>query len=132
MSAIDDYIGLHAHALNVRAKRSEVLASNLANADTPGYKARDVDFKTLLNQYESGQAGTMMKTTHSRHLPVGENGNIAGETMYRTPNQSSIDGNTVDTQLEKAEYLQNAMQYQTTLTFLNSKIGTLRKAIRGD
>lgn len=132
MSGIEDYLGLHAHALNLRATRSEVLASNLANADTPGYKAQDIDFKSLLNQYETGQANSAMRTTHSKHISVGEGGNLSGETLYRTPNQPSIDGNTVDSQIEKAEYLQNAMQYQTTLTFLNSKIGTLRKAIRGD
>ncbi len=132
MPGLNDSLGIHEYALNLRARRAELLASNLANADTPNYKAKDIDFKSMLQQYQAGQkSATAMNATHARHITPGGQG-VGGDAMFRQPLQDSIDGNTVNTQVEKAEYMQNALSYQATLTFINGKINTLRKAIRGD
>lgn len=127
-SSIDQLFGVHAQALQLRARRGELIASNLANADTPNYKARDLDFRHAL---DNAQSATAMQATHASHIT---HANPSGHTstLYRVPNQSSLDGNTVDTQLEKAKFSENAVRYQTTLRFLNGKISGLMKAIKGE
>ena len=130
---LDNAFGIHQQALLVRSKRAELIASNLANADTPGYQARDIDFKAVLKQAKSSGSSTVMKTTHPAHIQADQT--IAGqpaEITYRTPLQPSVDGNTVDTQLEKASFSENALQYQTSVRFLSGKIKSLRSAIRGE
>ena len=125
-------LGVHAEALTIRARRTEVLASNLANADTPNYKAKDLDFKQALAQARGEEGGpTRMKTTHAGHISGSP---AAGEPdlMFRNPLQPSLDGNTVDTQIEKAKFAENTLQYQTTLTFLNRKFSGLMGAIKGE
>lgn len=132
MPNLENALGLHETALKLRAQRMETLASNLANADTPHYKARDIDFQAVLRDQQSGSvSAAMLKTTHAHHLqqPGGE---VGAPLQYRNPLQSSIDGNTVDPQVEKAKFMENALQYQATLDFIDSRIKTLRKAIRGD
>ena len=132
MPNLDNALGLHEVALRVRAQRLEVLSSNLANSDTPNYKARDIDFKSVLSNYESNTvSGSTLKTTHSGHIQQ-PRGVMGGELKYHNPLQPSIDGNTVDPQVEKAKFMENALQYQATLSFIDSRISTLRKAIRGD
>ncbi len=127
---IDSFLGVHEAALRLRSTRSELLASNLANADTPNYQARDIDFKSLLSEYQGGQ-GASLQTTHARHMNT--SGGIADpEHLYRTPTQPAVDGNTVDSQVEKAAFMENSLQYQTTLRFIDGSIKTLRTAIRGD
>ena len=127
-SNIDQVFGVHAQALQLRARRGELIASNLANADTPNYKARDVDFRHAL---DNAQSATAMQANHASHI---SHANASGHTstLYRVPNQSSLDGNTVDTQLESAKFSENAVRYQTTLRFLNGKISGLMKAIKGE
>lgn len=136
MPNLDASLGLHEYALAIRAKRSELLASNLSNADTPHYKARDIDFKTLLNDYQQANQQTtpsnQMQTTRANHISTGSLEGASADPMYRQSLQPSIDGNTVDTQVEKAEYMQNAMRYQATLSFLDSRVRSLRKAIKGE
>lgn len=121
-------LGIHEQALGVRVKRAEVLANNLANADTPGFKARDIDFKSVLNAATNNQLS--MTQTRSGHIdpqaPSVEN------LKYRNPTQPAIDGNTVDSQLETAAYMKNAMDYQASFQFLNSKFKSLTNAIRGE
>lgn len=125
-------LGIHDEALKIRAERSEILASNIANADTPHFKARDIDFKQTLEQVSAGRAGSEgLKTTHKNHLSGAAPGGGA-ETLFRIPLQPSLDGNTVDAQLEKTAYAENSVQYQTTLNFLNRKFGGLMGAIRGE
>ena len=127
-------LGNHEQALNIRVKRAEVLANNLANADTPGFKARDLDFKAILGQQldnKNNEQTLSMATTNGKHLPVG-NLEPANSLFYRTPSQSSIDGNTVDTQVEMAEYMKNTLQFQSSFQFLNGKFKGLRNAIRGE
>ena len=127
-TSIDRVFGVHAQALELRARRGELIASNLANADTPNYKARDLDFRHAL---ENAESATGMRSTHAAHITHAGAGGAAS-TLYRVPNQSSLDGNTVDTQLEKAKFSENAVRYQTTLRFLNGKISGLMKAIKGE
>ena len=127
-SNIDQVFGVHAQALQLRARRGELIASNLANADTPNYKARDLDFRHAL---DNAQSATAMQATHASHIT---HASASGRTstLYRVPTQSSLDGNTVDSQLEKAKFSENAVRYQTTLRFLNGKISGLMKAIKGE
>ena len=132
--SFDNALGIHEQALNVRVKRAEILANNLANADTPGFKARDLDFKAALNkQMGSAQNGMemAMSNTNSKHISTrGESSSEA--LLYKNPTQPSIDGNTVDTQQEMAAYMKNAMDYQASFQFLNGKFKELTSAIRGE
>lgn len=124
----DRVFGVHAQALQLRAQRAEMLASNLANADTPGYKARDIDFSSALEQ---AQAGTELQATRPGHISRIHTAGRA-ETLYRVPSQPSLDGNTVDTQVEQSRFAENAMRYQATLRFLNGKIDGIQKALKGE
>jgi flagellar basal-body rod protein FlgB len=127
-SSFDNVFGVHAQALQLRSRRGELIASNLANADTPNYKARDLDFRNAL---DTAQSATSMRSTHASHFSAG-NGSSTAATLYRVPNQASLDGNTVDTQTEQAKFSENAVRYQTTLRFLGGKISGLMKAIKGE
>lgn len=129
--SFDKALGIHADALQVRSRRLELLASNLANADTPNYKARDIDFRAALGHAEQGLA-VAVRRTHAGHMPAGGAGAGMLEPQYRIPNQPSLDGNTVDTQLEQAAFSQNAVQYQASLDFLNTRFRGLRTALRGE
>lgn len=122
-------LGIHEQALNVRSQRAEVLANNLANADTPGFKARDFDFKAALNQASNNQV--KVQTTQGGHID-GVGTSPAQELLYRTPLQPSLDGNTVDSQMELSAYMRNAMDFQSSFQFLNSKFQGLSKAIKGE
>jgi flagellar basal-body rod protein FlgB len=132
---LDSMFGIHEKALQVRTDRARILANNLANADTPGYKARDIDFKSILESADSNNAigGTLaLKQTHSDHnhqslMPDAING-----LKFRQVAQPSMDGNTVDGNVEKAQFAQNSMQFQATFQFLNGRIKGILSAIRGD
>lgn len=124
--------GVHERALNVRSQRAELLASNLSNADTPGYKSRDIDFQQAMSEAGSGFDTPAMSMTRSGHLAGLPTASLPGTVQYRTPSQPSLDGNTVDSQLEKSAFAQNSMEFQASLTFLNGKIKGLMTAIRGD
>lgn len=129
--SFDNILGVHEQALKLRARRSEVLASNLANADTPGYKARDIDFKATLEQSMSSQQGVGLRATQPGHISSGAGG-ANGELLYRNPSQPSIDGNTVDSQVEKAKFMENALQYQASLSFIDGRLKGLMAAIKGE
>jgi flagellar basal-body rod protein FlgB len=121
--------GIHPQTLSVRAKRAEVIASNIANADTPGYKARDIDFKSALAQASQKQQSGMTRT-HEKHFDVRTESNNG--VLFRMPNQADTgDGNTVDAQVERNLYLENSMQYQASIQFISGKIKGLKKAITG-
>ena len=129
-NTIDRFFGVHAQALQLRAQRGELLGSNLANADTPNYKAQDLDFKAALSD-ATAQKATAMAATRQGHIqPQGRVG--GAHVLYRTPNQSSLDGNTVDTQVEQNRFSENAVRYRTSLRFLSGKIQGLMTAIRGE
>jgi flagellar basal-body rod protein FlgB len=114
---IDAAFGIHAQALMLRSRRAEVLAANLANGETPNYKARDINFKAALETATgvSGGDSLSLATDDPRHIPIGASGGLGDQLLYRVPIQPSIDGNTVDAQVEKAEFSQNALQYMTGL-----------------
>lgn len=132
MSVLDRYLGIHAVALRVRAQRTELLANNLANADTPNFKARDIDFRSVLAAAGSTNATLPMVATQSGHIATSSTA-VGGvpELKYRTPLAPSLDGNTVDVQLEQAAFAENAVRYQATLSFLNGKFRSLLAAITG-
>lgn len=127
----DSYLGVHEPALLLQAQRAEVLASNLANADTPNYKARDIDFRAVLNTASADRdALTSMTVTRGGHMqPELEDGPY--ELLYREPYQPSLDGNTVESQVEMSAYSDNAMRYLATLRILSGKLNTIRTALRG-
>lgn len=126
----DDVFGIHEQALLLRSQRAEVLAANLANADTPGYKARDFDFKAQLAR--ELETGSRLRTTDSRHIQTEQGTVPPAQLLYRTPLQPSLDGNTVDTEQEHTAFGVNAIEYQATLTFINNQINGIRKALRGE
>ena len=126
---LDDTFGIHEQSLKLHARRAEVLAANIANADTPGYKARDFDFRSILKQ-EMTQP-TRMAATQKGHFQMDAGVVSASEMAYRVPSQPSLDGNTVDSQLEHTAYAENALEYQASLRFLGGTIQTLKKAITG-
>ena len=127
-------LGIHEQALGFRAQRAEVLANNIANADTPNYKARDLDFASVLAEQSNRmqRGGVSLNRTDSRHIPA--DGVITGEAEmpYRIPMQPSLDQNTVDLQIEQANYTENAIHFQASFTFLNSKFKGLTDALRGE
>ena len=126
----DDVFGIHERALLLRSQRAEVLAANLANADTPGYKARDFDFKSALAK--EVDASSRVRTTDEQHIQPDQGMLAASQLLYRTPMQPSLDGNTVDTDMEHTAFSANAIEYQATLNFINNSISGIRKALRGD
>lgn len=132
IDSLDSTLRFHQEALSLRARRQEVIASNIAHADTPNYKARDFDFKSALDSaVERGrQSQSMSMTTTSRGHIQGEAHTSAAEMLYRTPSQSSIDGNTVEMDAERVKFADNSMRYEANLTILGSKIKTLLSAVQ--
>lgn len=133
--SFESALGIHADALMLRGKRAEVLANNIANADTPNYKARDFDFAAVLSQ-QVGESATTdrvnLTTTSSAHIPAVVDPDLAADLMFRTPLQPSLDGNTVEVQEEMARYTDNALRYQASFRFLNDKFNGLRNALKGE
>ncbi len=130
MSSINDNLfGLHTQALDLWQRRGEVLASNLANADTPGYLARDVDFKKALASASDQGDALPMAITHQGQ--INPSAQAADQLAYRTPTQPTMDGNTVDTQVEQANFAANGVHYQASLSFITAQIHMLRTAITG-
>lgn len=128
----DPLFGIHAHALDVWQRRAEAIAGNLANADTPDYKARDVDFRKVLA--EAGSADGNLQLAAPDAGQIGGDGNATSGNIplaWRVPMQPSMDGNTVDTQVEQAAYAANSVHYQASLTFITAQIQMLRTAITG-
>lgn len=127
----DKLFGMHTQALGLWQQRAEVIASNLANADTPDYKARDVDFRQVLGQ-ASGTGGNLaMSNTESGHIGGGVSRPGHETLAYRAQTQPTMDGNTVDTQVEQASFAGNAVHYQASLSFITAQIHMMRYAITG-
>ena len=124
-------LGVHEQALLVRERRAGVLAANLANADTPHYQARDLDFQALIRRAAGEQGGAGLRATQGRHIGASAAG-IDGDLLYRTPMQPTLDGNTVDSDIEMAQFARNSLDFQASLTFLQSKFRGLRAAIKGE
>ena len=133
--SFDKALGIHEKALGFRAQRAEVLANNIANADTPNYKARDLEFGSVLAaQAAKGQSSNFSgaSLTNERHIAV-DTFEIADPSLrFRTPHHASLDQNTVDMQIEQSNYAQNAIDFQASFTLLNSKFKGLMSALRGE
>lgn len=120
---------LHEQALRFRAMRNEVLSSNIANADTPGYKARDFSFSDALSSARNHSLG--LKQTSDLHQQTWSTSLADNRLMYRVPTQPTLDGNTVETDVEQAAFAENALQYRASLAFLDGQIRSIRYALKG-
>ena len=127
MKLLENPFGIHEKALAVRNQRMELISANIANADTPSFRAKDIDFKKVL----ANTNPSPMAATNSRHFDTGEVESMTG-IVYRIPYNSSVDGNTVEINVEQAKYGEAATQYQATLQFLENRIAGIRKSLRGD
>src|SRR5690554_952798 len=127
-------LGIHEQALSFRAQRAEVLANNIANADTPHYQARDMDFASVLSAQaeQHTQPQSAMQRTYSQHIDVQPMQIMDPALRFRNPQHASIDQNTVDLQVEQSHYAENAVQFQASFTLLNSKFKGLMTALRGE
>ena len=134
---LDDYLRFNETALSLRSQRQELLASNIANADTPNYKARDIDFSNALQGALSrGQQGAMA-TTAQGHIaggPAAADGKALADgtpVLYRTVSQGAVDGNTVEMDTERTQFADNALRYEAGITMINHQIHNLLAAIQG-
>ena len=121
--------GIHESALLLHSQRLGVLATNMANSDTPNYKARDIDFAGVLAG--TGDSPMPLAVTRASHLSTSEPGTASADLKYRNPYQASLDGNTVEMPVEQAAYAENNVRYQASLTFINSRIAEMTLAING-
>ncbi len=130
---LDRLFDLPQAALGVRAARQQTIASNIANADTPHFKARDLDFRSALENAIGGKVGgpVELARTSSRHIESKGNGATDPLLKYRTETQSSVDGNTVDMDVERAAFAENSVQYEALLTFISGRLRTMQNAIQG-
>jgi len=129
---LDKVFGIHAQAAQLRSYRGEILANNIANADTPGYKARDLDFNNLLKQINSTSQVTTGQNSGPSQPTYPSRYELGNELYFRHQTQASLDGNSVDMDTEKAEFSKNAMAYQASMSFLGGKVKGLMAAIRGE
>ena len=128
MQGIKQNLKMLGAALSLRSKRNEILASNIANAATPNYKARDIDFDTEIKKY---QKNGPIQVTHGEHLSI-KRPVAPGKVLFRENVNPSLDGNTVELAIEQLQFAENSMRYQSTLSFLSGKINTLMSAIKGE
>ena len=126
---LDNLFQFHQNALNLHAYRQKAIASNIANADTPGYRARDIDFTAALKDAQAAQSGkpqaAQLKSQSENDTPFGT------QLLYRSAVQRSADGNTVDIDVERAQFAENSVRYEAQIMFINSKIKSMLSAIQG-
>lgn len=130
---LDKAVNFLQQSLNVRVARQELLSSNIANADTPRFKAKDIDFSSVLNDKlsSSGVHKTGLTTTSPMHLDIKDAKGVLGDhTLYRVPLQPSADGNTVDMDVERTRFADNSIKYDANLTFINGQFRGLLSAIQ--
>ena len=128
MNSIKDQLSFYGSALQLRGKRNNILASNIANAATPNYKARDISFEDEINKHSRNGP---VNTTHNNHI-VNNSSKSINDASYREPLVASLDGNTVELAVEQMQFSENVMRYQTSLEFLNRKFDGLMSAIKGE
>lgn len=126
----DKYLGVHSQALLLREKRTTQLATNIANIDTPNYKAKDIDFNRALADAVQHKRGPL-DTTVANHVGFGR-ADLFATAKFRVPENASLDGNTVDKDIEATVFAKNALDYQTGLSFMNNKLRYMMLAIRGE
>ncbi|MDR3409335.1 MAG: flagellar basal body rod protein FlgB [Formivibrio sp.] len=134
LARIDDFFRVQETALKLRSARQELLAANIANADTPNYKARDVDFGSVFSAALAGNSSPALQTSNNRHLQAQSVGDVfpSSAVLYRRDSQSSIDGNTVNMDTEMAAFSDNALRYEAALTFMQKQIETMHAAIQSN
>lgn len=130
-------LGLYESAMTLRAEKASVLSANLANSDTPGFKARDMDFHAELKRMMGTEDSVRLRASKAGHFGFSDTASASteargSEKLYRVPQQPSIDGNTVEEQVEHAEFMKNNLEFQTAFTLLNSRFKGLTKAIKGE
>ena len=128
MDTIKDQLSFYASSLQLRGKRNNILASNIANAATPNYKARDISFEDEIKKFDKNGP---IRTSHENHI-VQNSGKSTQEVSYREPLIASLDGNTVEMAVEQMQFAENSMRYTSTVNFLNGKINKIMSAIRGE
>ena len=128
----DNALGLTPKALQLLGQRTSVLANNIANADTPNYKARELPFHAMLNDAMGGDVREPMAVTNAHHIDATPAESIDGDLQYRVPLLPAIDGNTVDIHVEQAAFAENTLQFQASLRFLDNRFKGLISAIRGE
>ena len=129
MELVDRALGIHEKALRVRNERMELLARNVANGDTPHFKARELDFKVVMSEVKYEQP---INSTQTAHFDFADESVDTDGLRYRVPFNASVDGNTVEMTVEQAKYGKAAADYQATLSFLQNRITDVRKALRGE
>jgi flagellar basal-body rod protein FlgB len=132
--AVDPLFGLHPAALAVQRKRMDVLAANIANSDTPNFQARDIDFAATLSQLQAQGSAQALSATDAQHLNASGHaagGGLDAELVWRVPMQNSVDGNTVDTQIEQAKFADASLHYQASLNFIDGRVKSMLTAITG-
>ena len=136
LNRINDALDFQAQALTLRSDRQRLIASNIANADTPGYQARDMNFAKALQAATGTLGGAQsVSTTHAGHIGSGSaglsGGKVGADLVYATASQTNLDRNTVDMDRERASFADNALKFEATLRFINSDVRTMLDAIRG-
>jgi flagellar basal-body rod protein FlgB len=134
---LDEVMDFQARALKLRSYRQQLLASNIANGDTPNYKAVDIDFAAALNSASQNtsaphHAPRSLAATSARHIAGAGGADGGAAVQFRGATQASIDGNSVDLDVERAHFADNAVRYEAALRFLNGQIRTLASAIKGE
>ena len=132
ISKLDDALQFHQTVLTMRGYRQQLLASNIANADTPNFKARDIDFSSALQgALSSHPTNTGLAVTSPRHIGSSGENTLGAKILYRTPVQPSIDGNTVNMDVERTQFAENAIHYEANVALLNGQIRFMMAAIQG-
>ncbi|MEE1921437.1 flagellar basal body rod protein FlgB [Pseudomonas sp. 148P] len=132
---LDNELRFQQDAMSLRAERQQVLANNIANADTPQFRARDFDFAAELASSlseDKSLRGMSLATTSDRHLRASSAAGASRELLYRVPDQPSLDGNTVDMDRERAQFADNSVRYQASLTFLTNRLQSLKTAMQAE
>jgi len=124
-------LDFHSQSLLLRSQRQQVIASNIANADTPGYVARDFDFTAALQKATGGATASLPAMTDAGHMRLGSRGGSTANLAYTVQTQPSQDGNSVDLDRERANFVDNSIRYETTLRFINGHVKTMLTAISG-
>jgi len=131
VSKLDKTLNFHQQALGLRAARQELLASNIANSDTPNFKAKDIDFSSVLREKLSATSPTtVLNTTSPMHISNGKENGIGNSIVYRIPMQPSVDGNTVDMDSERTRFADNSIKYDASISFISMQFRNLLTAIQ--
>ena len=133
LNRLTDALDFQAQALSLRSERQRLIASNIANADTPGYVARDMNFaQALKNATGNGQTASTLTASQPGHIGGGASqGGTFSTLMYAAPSQTNLDRNTVDMDRERASFADNTVKYEATLRFIGSSVKTTLSAITG-